>query len=100
MQVRVIGLILQAMKKPMPISQLGELAKAGPGGVVRASLKHPERSPAMSKLVEPITEVVRDPKHPFRKIENQPKKAQRHRYERRKIKEYLHLADWLTGEPA
>ena len=52
----------------------------------------------MSKPVEPITEVVRDPKHPFRKTENQPKKAQRHRYERRKIKEYLHLADWLTEE--
>lgn len=54
----------------------------------------------MNKIMEPITEVVRDPKHPFRKTENQPRKAQRHRYERRKIKEYLHLADWLTEEPA
>lgn len=54
----------------------------------------------MSKNVDTITEAVRDPKHPFRKIENQPKKAQRHRYERRKIKEYLHLADWLTEELA
>ena len=54
----------------------------------------------MSKNTETITEVVQDPKHPFRKIENQPKKAQRHRYERRKIKEYLHLADWLMEEPA
>lgn len=54
----------------------------------------------MNKTVEPITEVVRDPKHPFRKTENQPKKAQRHRYERRKIKEYMHLADWLMEEPA
>ncbi|HPY30770.1 MAG TPA: hypothetical protein PLT00_10555 [Verrucomicrobiota bacterium] len=53
----------------------------------------------MSKPVEPIPEVVRDPNPPFRKIENQPKKAQRHRYERRKIKEYLHLKDWLTEEP-
>ena len=54
----------------------------------------------MNKIAEPITEVVRDPNPPFRKTENQPKKAQRHRYERRKIKEYLHLADWLTEEPA
>lgn len=54
----------------------------------------------MSKLVEPIPEVVCDPKHPFRKIENLPRKAKRHRYERRKIKEYLHLTDWLTEEPA
>ena len=56
------------------------------------------KEPDMSKNVDTITEAVRDPKHPFRKIENQPKKAQRHRYERRKIKEYLHLADWLTEE--
>jgi hypothetical protein len=55
---------------------------------------------SMNKPVEPITEVIRDPKHPFRKTENQPHKAQRHRYERRKIKEYLHLADWLMEEPA
>ena len=54
----------------------------------------------MNKPAEPITEVVKDPKHPFRKIENQPKKAQRHRYERRKIKEYMHLANWLTEELA
>jgi len=47
-----------------------------------------------------MSETVRDPKPAFRKIEQQPKKAQRHRYERRKIKEYLHLTDWLTEEPA
>jgi len=52
----------------------------------------------MSKTFEVISEVIRDPKHPFRKVENQPKKAQKHRYERRKIREYLHLADWLTEE--
>ncbi len=54
----------------------------------------------MNKIAEPISEVVRDPKPPFRKTENQPKKAQRHRYERRKIKEYMHLSDWLMEEPA
>ena len=52
----------------------------------------------MSKTFEAISEAIRDPKHPFRKVENQPKKAQKHRYERRKIREYLHLADWLTEE--
>ena len=52
----------------------------------------------MSKTFEVISEVIRDPKHPFRKVENQPKKAQKHRYERRKVREYLHLADWLTEE--
>jgi len=52
----------------------------------------------MSKTLEVIREAIRDPKHPFRKVENRPKKAQKHRYERRKIREYLHLADWLTEE--
>lgn len=49
---------------------------------------------AMIKTLEAITDAIRNPKHPFRKADNQPKKAQKHRYERRKIKEYLHLTDW------
>ena len=53
----------------------------------------------MTKISETIGEVVRDPKHPFRKTDNQPKKALKHRYERRKIKEYLHLGYWLEEEP-
>jgi hypothetical protein len=48
----------------------------------------------MIKTLEVITEAIRNPNHPFRKAENQPRKPQKHRYERRKIKEYLHLADW------
>jgi hypothetical protein len=53
---------------------------------------------AMTKSLEVITETVRNPKHPFRKVDNQPKKTLKHRYERRKIKEYLHLGDWVAGE--
>ena len=52
----------------------------------------------MSKTFDAISEAIRNSKHPFRKVENRPKKAQKHRYERRKIREYLHLADWLTEE--
>ena len=52
------------------------------------------------KTMEVISEAVRNPRHPFRKADNQPKKAQKNRYERRKIKEYLHLGDWLTEEMA
>ena len=55
---------------------------------------------AMIKTLEVITEAIRDPKHPFRKADNQPKKSQKHRYERRKIKEYLHLADWQAEQAA
>jgi len=52
----------------------------------------------MTKKLDLINEAVRDPRHPFRKIDNQPKKALKHRYERRKIREYLHLGDWLAEE--
>jgi len=45
-------------------------------------------------MMEVISEAIRDPKHPFRKLEHQPKKALKNRYERRKVKEYLHLGDW------
>ncbi len=50
----------------------------------------------MTKSVEFIREVVRNPKHMFQKSESQPKKPQRHRYERRKIRAYLHLTDWAA----
>ncbi len=52
----------------------------------------------MIKTLEVITEAICDPNHPFRKVDNQPKKQQKHRYERRKIKEYLHLADWQAEQ--
>jgi hypothetical protein len=52
----------------------------------------------MKKMMEAITEVVRDNSHPFRKMEHQPKKPLKNRYERRKIREYLQLTDWQTEE--
>jgi hypothetical protein len=55
---------------------------------------------AMTKSLQVISETIRDPKHPFRKVDNQPKKPLKHRYERRKIKEYLHLGEWMSPEAA
>jgi hypothetical protein len=49
-------------------------------------------------MIETISDAIRNSKHPFRKADNQPKKAMKNRYERRKIKEYLHLASWETEE--
>ena len=57
-----------------------------------------ETHQAMTKSLETISEAIRNPKHPFRKVDNQPKKPLKHRYERRKIREYLHLGDWVAGE--
>ncbi len=53
----------------------------------------------MTKTLDVMTEAIRNSKHSFHKADNRPKKAQKHRYERRKIKEYLHLGDWVQ-EPA
>ena len=55
---------------------------------------------AMTKSLEVISEAIRNPKHPFRKVDNQPNKPLKHRYERRKIRSYLHLGEWASGETA
>jgi hypothetical protein len=55
---------------------------------------------AMMKTLEFMGEAIRNTRHPFRKTDNQPKKARKNRYERRKIKEYLHLSDFLSDEMA
>lgn len=67
-------------------------------GILHAWLNLNKGNQAMTKSLEVITEAVRNPKHPFRKVDNQPKKPLKHRYERRKIKEYMHLGDWMVNE--
>ena len=52
----------------------------------------------MTKSLEVISETIRNPKHPFRQVDNQPNKPLKHRYERRKIKEYLHLGEVVLEE--
>lgn len=48
----------------------------------------------MIKTLELITEAVANPKNAFRQLTSLPKKAEKHRYERRKIREILKLGDW------
>jgi hypothetical protein len=55
---------------------------------------------AMTKTLDSISEIIRNPKHPFRKADDRPVKAQKHRYERRKIKEYIKLGNWVQESPA
>jgi hypothetical protein len=70
-------------------------------GILHAWLNlNRETEQAMTKSLEVISEAIRNPKHPFRKVDNQPKKPLKHRYERRKIRAYLHLGDWMSGEAA
>jgi len=82
----------------MPIACTVGGSQPKPVGILLAWLNSTKGNATMTKSLEVISEAVRNPKHPFRKVDNQPKKPQKHRYERRKIKEYLHLGDWLAGE--
>lgn len=50
----------------------------------------------MTKSLSLIQDTVRNPKHPFRQVDNRPAKAQKNRYERRKIREFLRLGDWTA----
>jgi hypothetical protein len=54
----------------------------------------------MTKTIDTVTEIIRDPKHPFRKADDRPMKAQKHRYERRKVKEIIRLGDWVEENSA
>lgn len=48
----------------------------------------------MMKSLDHISEIIRNPKHPFRQADQRPAKSQKHRYERRKVKEFIKLGDW------
>ena len=50
----------------------------------------------MRKSVDLIAENIRSSQHPFRRVADQPHKEQKHRYERRKVKEYIRLIDWMV----
>jgi len=54
----------------------------------------------MMKTIEVMSEAIRNPKHPFRKTQHHSKKSLKNRHERRKIREYLQIGDWLAEEMA
>ena len=54
----------------------------------------------MTKTLNLIQDTVHNPKHSFRQAENRPAKAQKNRYERRKIREFLRLGDWSAEQRA
>jgi len=48
----------------------------------------------MTKTLDLISEIIRSPKHSFRQVDTRPAKSHKHRYERRKVKEFIKLGDW------
>jgi hypothetical protein len=59
-----------------------------------------ERQMLMTRTLDALTEAIRDPKPSFRQIDDRPEKAKKHRYERRKIREFIRLGDWAQENPA
>ena len=47
----------------------------------------------MAKTMDTVRDAI-STKHPFRQVESRPQKPQKHRYERRKVREYIKLVDW------
>ena len=54
----------------------------------------------MTKTLDLIAETIRNPKHPFHQVDSRPKKTQKNRYERGKIKEIIRFGDWSEEAPA
>ena len=48
----------------------------------------------MIKTLDFIAETIRTSKRTFHQVDDRPTKPQKHRYERRKIREYLRNSDW------
>lgn len=51
----------------------------------------------MAKSVDSMFEMIRNTKHPFRQVADRPDKPQKSRYERRKVKQVLHMSDWAES---
>lgn len=48
----------------------------------------------MPKSLDIISDAIRSTKHPFRQVDDRPDKPRKHRYERRKVKEFIRQGDW------
>ena len=53
----------------------------------------------MTKSLNLVSEFIRDAKPILRQLEDRTGKPAKHRYERRKVREFLRLGDW-TAEGA
>ena len=47
----------------------------------------------MNKKTDVVSGLVNE-EHPFHQVQTQPGKAKQHRYERRKVRNILKVADW------
>ena len=52
----------------------------------------------MVKNSDVMSEAVLDSQHPFQQVDSLPQKPKKHRYERRKVKQFLHTGEWTDSE--
>lgn len=52
----------------------------------------------MAKTIEQIADTITNQKGHFPHTDSRPQKAQKHRYERRKVHEFIKLGEWDAGE--
>ncbi len=52
----------------------------------------------MAKSHQQIAEVVQSHRNHLKNVDSRPQKAQKHRYERRKIREFIRLSDWVGDQ--
>lgn len=51
-----------------------------------------------TKPLDHIDEVIRNPKHPFRQVADRPDKPHKNRYERRKVREFIRVGEWMSSK--
>ncbi|MCC7377628.1 MAG: hypothetical protein IT581_23405 [Verrucomicrobiales bacterium] len=52
----------------------------------------------MAKSHQQIAEVVQSHRYHLKNVDSRPQKAHKHRYERRKIREFIRLSDWAGDQ--
>jgi hypothetical protein len=60
------------------------------------SNKQPERKSVLMKAADTMVDSVRNHKNTFRLADARSSKVQQSRYERRKIRAFLRLGDWIA----
>ncbi|MCD6339808.1 MAG: hypothetical protein J7M29_10570 [Verrucomicrobia bacterium] len=54
----------------------------------------------MARTNRRLTEVICKTKHPFRQTDARPKKPEKNRYERRKVREFLRMGTYAGDFPS
>jgi hypothetical protein len=71
-----------------------------PGTLLACHSLDERNNSLMTKSMDMISEMMKNPKHPFRQLADRPDKPHKNRYERRKIRQFIQLGDWSAEQRA